>query len=345
MATTYLRKDSLDLVSDDTAYDLTNRLPFAGCGISRKVFFLDSDTVLKVTTDPGGYAGDCSTEVAVWENACQDDRRYLAAVIAHGEGWIVQERVCCVGTFCEDCWNGTQDDWREAKYEMIDAVNAMGVDDMHEGNFGTVNGRVIAIDYAYTGGCGESCFDHDCEDCSNESCCVNCAAEECCGQHDNCFASSFCGPCRDTACEHGDCWENAEVRTIVRQNFFAHTLRGWVHVTNPAQFPAVPMLFCGKHAKSAQRRNSLLGEPSDGAALAAVQCRNLDAKAWERAGQLRILGQVTLVGRPTIDRMLGHCDIRHCCQDLSFYELCAVCIRRVNDRIARKVLAGNGKGN
>ena len=102
---------------------------------------------------------------------------------------------------------------------------------------------------------------------------------------------------------------------------------------------------CGKHQCSGQRRNSLLGQPEDGAAVAAVHCRNLDAKAWERAGQLRMFGNVTLVGRPTMDRMLGHCDIRHCCQDLAFYELCAVCVRRVNDRIARKVLAGNGKGN
>lgn len=330
MSTTYLVQGSETLVSDETVPSLAPSLSRLGQGASRIAYRLDSETVLKVTY-ARCFAGDCGTEVEVWETAPSYEKKYLAKILAHGNGWLVMERVCCVGDFCEDCWDGDGYAWREAVGEMEDALGAMGVGDLHNGNYGTTSdGRVVAIDYAFSGADPEdSCLGGHGSECPCPSCCWDCRGDgsACCEIHEVCKAPTWCAQCDSTVCDFGTCGADAVAhvrRPRGTEDYAANPWRGpWTHAH-----------YCEAHATTAHRMNAYLATPEEALAAAVRMGAAIDARRWEMAGQARLLGNLTLRGFASYNRKAPLGLGTPCCGKGSA-PICGVCARRVRLSIAR----------
>ncbi len=136
------------LVTDDTVSTLDSYLARLGQGVSRTVYALGEDHVLKVDRPDGGksWAGGCADELSVWENADTLIRDYLAPIVAAGDGWLVMERCDLAG-----CYVDTD--------ELEDALREW-TGDLHIDNVGRrrTDGELVALDYAFPAqGRSDSC--------------------------------------------------------------------------------------------------------------------------------------------------------------------------------------------
>lgn len=118
-------------------------LEYCDQGVSRKVYFLGDDAVLKVDMGPS-YAGGNHTELELWDRLDDEDRPYFAAILAADPGghWLVQERVLIADEHEEDP-NDTPE-------ELEDIACKYGVRDLHCGNWGRrLDGHPVLVDYAF----------------------------------------------------------------------------------------------------------------------------------------------------------------------------------------------------
>lgn len=122
-----------------------NGLRKLGEGVSRKVYALSETTVIKI--DKGvlngfndGFQAQCASEVNVWNNASEEQREYLAAIIDSGKGWIIAERA--LQTVSQMLGEGG----REIGHTL---TTETGIRDLHIHNIGYFGkGRFKIIDYA-----------------------------------------------------------------------------------------------------------------------------------------------------------------------------------------------------
>lgn len=118
-------------------------------GVSR-IAIIRSDYVIKFNITPDeewedGRAGNCESEEAVYERACEDGFEYLLAkttvcTIAE-HTFSIMPRINHV-----DDWNR---DWTNYCTDEERAWLENNVNDLHEGNVGYKNKKVCVIDYAW----------------------------------------------------------------------------------------------------------------------------------------------------------------------------------------------------
>lgn len=118
-------------------------------GVSRFTI-MRADYVIKFDMDPemgfeDGRAGNCFSEEAVYERACEEGFEYLLAKTSvytiNGKTFSIMPRI-----------NGVNDYSREW-YEHCTAEEydwlCENINDLHDGNVGYRNGKVCVIDYAW----------------------------------------------------------------------------------------------------------------------------------------------------------------------------------------------------
>lgn len=143
------------LVSDDNVYALTASLTRLGSGVSRRVYALTDDLVLKICYANRGAGGNLS-EAAAWEEIeGTDNADYFARCFAVSPdgGWLIAERV--LGSLHDSSAPEACGNPGEAKDDAARAARSLGVGDLHDGNLGwTVDGRCVVIDYAFNNHAG-----------------------------------------------------------------------------------------------------------------------------------------------------------------------------------------------
>ncbi|KKK96577.1 hypothetical protein LCGC14_2661390, partial [marine sediment metagenome] len=123
-------------------------LPFIGGGATRTIYDLGDGNVLKVAINRSAPSlnglKSNMREAKVWAQAANtDDSQFFAPIIAAcpDGSWVIQEKANC----------GYSEDY---DYKDRDAARAVAkkapykVHDLHEANFGVIEGRVVIIDYA-----------------------------------------------------------------------------------------------------------------------------------------------------------------------------------------------------
>lgn len=212
MNDTYVTTCGTRVVSNETAVSLSSSLRRLGSGVSRDCFELDDETVLKIDRDRmGSYAGSCATERAAWQRICGTDaERYVARVLASGDGWLVMERVTDTYGFGNE-----SDEYRELR----SVLSRIGIQDLHGANVGTLpDGRLVAIDYAFNSdrenvdswedeahedeneewAC--DCFSHRCVDCFPNGCDCCCSLHR--GEDERCETFEGCNVVHCDDCEN-----------------------------------------------------------------------------------------------------------------------------------------------
>lgn len=117
------------------AYIADKQLDFLGDGVSRAVYALDSQRVVKVSKYGPGQS---EHETKVWRRSDAHTRSMLARIYAAGDGWSIQERAICTLDDAYQIHGLLQDDLYEAT----------GICDLHENNLGYFGfGRFKIIDY------------------------------------------------------------------------------------------------------------------------------------------------------------------------------------------------------
>lgn len=140
------------IICTDTIPSLVSSLKLAGTGASRRVYFLDSETVIKFDLG-NSWAGNCSTEIQVWNHFKGTEvEQHLAPVLAGDVdgGWLIMRRAA-MGCATSGDYKGD----RAADAIDKDYLYSKGVKDLHGGNVGwlrdpaTGHDVPVVIDYAF----------------------------------------------------------------------------------------------------------------------------------------------------------------------------------------------------
>lgn len=122
------------------AYIQAKGLRMLGKGVSRKVYALDENRVIKITYRNDFHEDACGKETAAWQCASDEQRQYLAAVLDSGKDWLIMERAKKV---LESFGNETSTIITQDLHETT------GFRDLHSKNIGYFGaGRFKCIDYA-----------------------------------------------------------------------------------------------------------------------------------------------------------------------------------------------------
>jgi len=73
-------------------FAVDNALRKLGEGASRTVYALDDSRVLKIEHALFHGRSQCAIEAQAWQNADENKRSYLAAILESGDGWSIMER-------------------------------------------------------------------------------------------------------------------------------------------------------------------------------------------------------------------------------------------------------------
>jgi hypothetical protein len=116
-----------------------------GVGVSRIVFALDAQHVLKIGVDSWGWAGNGS-ETKVWAAASPGLRKYLAPVVtvAPDSTWSIMRRAKPLDEedFDEETRDALLNEMGEAGLEIYDPDDAIRIE-----QWGSIDGRPVFVDY------------------------------------------------------------------------------------------------------------------------------------------------------------------------------------------------------
>lgn len=117
-----------------------------GQGASRDVYKLDATRVIKIErhVDANAWHGinQCNRERAYWDNANEEQRKYLATILESGDGWVIMERA-------KNTLSGICNDKELSRTICTDFSRTIGMNDLHAHNIGYFgNGIFKIIDYA-----------------------------------------------------------------------------------------------------------------------------------------------------------------------------------------------------
>lgn len=112
-----------------------------------RISFVTSDYVVKINFEREDYSldrfGGCEEEIEVYEKAKKDGFEYLFAKIIRYHyhiNFYIMPRVYNIGKYDDDAYYHVSDEEFEWLYEHVA--------DLHCGNYGWKNGKIIIFDYA-----------------------------------------------------------------------------------------------------------------------------------------------------------------------------------------------------
>ena len=218
--------DTLDIYTPDGIVSVTPNMrredfpafPYLGSGVSREVYALSDNYVLKIAKTPDSFAGGNREEVKFCESLSEEEMHLVAKVYiaADDYSWIISERIESLEEDCERDGNF---------HEVRNALTELGVRDLHPANMGRrEDGTWCAVDYGYQGAGwiadsvnGGHC---SCDDCNIPSCdcglceCDICAPEGCiCDEWEGCNREG-CERCEDDALAIRNLLEAQEAKRI-----------------------------------------------------------------------------------------------------------------------------------
>lgn len=81
--------------ADWAAYVAAKGLKLLGQGVSRRAYALDNNRVLKIEYGAGAFGQQCAAEVRCFQQASENVKPFLAAILDYGDGWTIMERAQC----------------------------------------------------------------------------------------------------------------------------------------------------------------------------------------------------------------------------------------------------------
>ena len=145
-----LEKEFRSIVKMDNCVNNFNnqkkRRVLFNCGASRAVF-INNDYVVKVDIKPKSWAGNCEDEYRMYKFAQRKGFDYLFAPITrieyYGYFFYIMPRVHNISI-----WRDEEDFYKNLDEKEYDFINDF-INDIHGGNFGYLNKKMVLIDYAW----------------------------------------------------------------------------------------------------------------------------------------------------------------------------------------------------
>lgn len=135
-------------------YEIKNRFPFIGEGISRAVYAINNDYIFKIAKDlDGDY--QCKVEHYIYKHARRRLKSYLCPVIWYRKGMIVMPRAIPMSSIINEPYidiskvRRNRDSYREL-IELSERYDLFFEDIVSTSSWGLLNNIPVLIDYGCT---------------------------------------------------------------------------------------------------------------------------------------------------------------------------------------------------
>lgn len=133
-----MKRSVLDRIASKVAERGWETLPTDTLHTTRDVYFTERDTVVKIPQEPFTVHTNMK-EIEAW-NMLQDSSLLAPIVDYHPKGYWIEMVEC-------DAFDYEEKTARQT-YKQKLRRQPFSIDDLHPANLGTLNGEIVAIDYA-----------------------------------------------------------------------------------------------------------------------------------------------------------------------------------------------------